>query len=74
MAETSQSNTTNHNSMKSPIIGSKSRREFYTEPLPEEEPTLYIYYLENREHVDYGTNKSAIVIAEDETCGTTSRK
>lgn len=55
MAKRSQSNTKNQLPESST-----------TEPLPVKEPTLYIYFLQNREHHTYGTNKSAIVIAQDE--------
>ena len=56
MAETSQSNTKNQLPESST-----------TEPLPVEEPTLYIYFLQNRKYRASGTNNDAIVIAQDES-------
>lgn len=55
MTERSQSNKTNQLPESST-----------TEPLPVEEPTLYIYFLKNRKHRANGTNNDAIVIAQNE--------
>lgn len=55
MTETSHSNTTNQIPQSST-----------TETLPVEEPTLYIYFLQNRKHRAKGSNQDAIVIAQNE--------
>tara|TARA_Y100000590_G_scaffold262224_1_gene294311 strand:- start:1337 stop:1681 length:345 start_codon:yes stop_codon:yes gene_type:complete len=55
MTERSQSNTKNQLPESST-----------TEPLPVEEPTLYIYFLKNLKHRANGTNNDAIVIAQNE--------
>lgn len=69
MAESSQSNQSNQSNQEpdGPIQVIEGQESPGTEEQPDDGPTLHIYFINNLEHHDWGSNNDAVIVAENET-------